>query len=232
MQSTNGMSEYSNLMLVDIIHGNSAKYTQDDVLAAELELSGRNLSEEEINRLKSKVNYISGINMGPNSTTSSSSSYSEESNTEEDDDTESKGALEGSDSIMVNVLIGYLALTSIGSLFGAFSGYFISQLISVGVLGVGVYGIYGLLNRESFPVILLIGMFAMNLSRSLISALGLVVSFNLPLALISLIFVAIGAFILYFLTKESIRRAYNLDMDDIKKAIGIGVLLSFLLKFL
>lgn len=231
MDYRNGMSDHSNLMLVDIIYGNSSKYTQDDVLAAELELSGRNISEEEISVLKNKVNYIGGINMGSTSSASSRSSSTTASDHSEDDE-QSGGALEGSDSTLVNVLIGYLALTSIGSLFGAFSGSFISQLMSVGFLGVGVYGIYGLLNRQSFPVTLLIGLFAMNLTRSIIACLGLIISANLAFAITSLIFIAIGAFVLYFLTKESMRNAYQLDSDDIKKAIGIGIMLAFITQFL
>lgn len=231
MESKHKMSDHSNLMLVDIIHGNSAKYTQDDVLAAELELSGRNISEEEIELLKNKINYIGGINMGASSsaTDNNTSSSAAVDNDKED---EFEGKLEGSDSILVNVLIGYIALTSIGSFFGIFRGSFISQMMSVGVLGVGVYGIYGLLNRQSFPVLLLIGLFAMNLTRSIVSALGLMFSANLALALISLIFVAIGAMVLYFLTKESMRKAYHLDGDEIKKAVGIGILLSFAVQFL
>lgn len=228
MENVNRMSEHSNLMLVDIIHGHSSKYTQDDVLEAELELSRRNLSESDIEILKNKVNYIGGINMG---TASSGTQNSSSTSTElEDDDDENENALEGSDSILVNVIIGYLALTSLGYLFSIFTGSILSQMISVGMLGVGVYGIYGLLNKLSFPVILLVGLMAMKIAQSVI---GIFASFayigSLFLVLTALIFIAIQAFILYFLTKENVRKAYSLDIEEIQKAIGIGVVLSLLM---
>lgn len=72
MVNKEAMASYSNLMLVKTIYGNSGKYSQDDVLNAELELCTRNVSDNEMEELKNKVAYISGINVENSSGVSSS----------------------------------------------------------------------------------------------------------------------------------------------------------------
>lgn len=229
MENINRMSEHSNLMLVDIIHGNSSKYTQDDVLEAELELSRRNLSESDIEALKNKVNYIGGINMSASTSGSRESSRESSAGTTDLEEDDNENELEGSDSILVNVLIGYIALSSLGYLFSGFNGSIVSQMMSFGMLGVCVYGIYGLLNKQSFPIILLIGLFALKFTYAISASLGQFIGFDFISGLIALILTAIPGFVLYFLTKENMRKVYSLDVEEIKKAVGVGVVLSILM---
>jgi len=216
MESKNRMSAHSNLMLVDIIHGNSSKYSQEDVLEAELELSRRGVDESEIETLKSKVNYIGGINIG----TSSGKTTVEETN-----------ELQGSDPTLLNVLIGYIALTTLLSLFGLFRGGILSIIISAVIFGINIYGVYGLLNRKSFPVILLIGAFSLAVTRSIISIFSFITLFDISFLLIPIVFLLINAACLYFLTKDSMRKAYDLDGELVRNAIIVGVAAGALLYF-
>ena len=228
MDNNNAMTSHSNLMLVEIIYGNSGKYSQEDVLAAEIELSMRNISDADMEALKYKIAYIGGINMG-NFPKSNSSASSANENEEEDEESRE---LEGTDSILVKVLIGYVALTSLGMLGSVFQGSLKYSVLSLASLGISVYGIYGLLNRKRLPVLLLIGLFSYGFMRTISSAFGLVLSFNLSYLIIPLIFTALGGAVLYFVTKPSMRRAYDMDVDSIKKAIGVGVVLAILFTFL
>jgi len=154
------MVDHSNLMLVEIIYGNSQKYTQDDVLAAELELSGRALSDDELERLKNKVAYIGSINIGVSTPKGNAARPSGGPTLSESDDDDFYDELEGIDSILSKVLMVYIGFQILGQLGMLISGGLMVKLVALVSIGICAYGIYGILNRLGQPIILLIGFFA------------------------------------------------------------------------
>ena len=225
------MVDHSNLMLVEIIYGNSQKYTQDDVLAAELELSGRALSDDELERLKNKVAYIGSINIGVSTPKGNAARPSGGPTLSESDDDDFYDELEGIDSILSKVLMVYIGFQILGQLGMLISGGLMVKLVALVSIGICAYGIYGILNRLGQPIILLIGFFAFGIGGSL-RLLSYISSMGMSSVVIFLFQVGIGAGIIYFLTKSNMRSIYKLENDNIMKAVGIGFLLGVMLIFM
>lgn len=230
MDSNNGMKIHSSLMLVEIIYGNSGKYNEDDVLAAELELSSRGISHQELDRLRYKVDYISGINPGLGKPSGASTAVSTGDVDELD---EEDFELEGMDAIIVKVLMAYLAFTVLNILMGQSRGMLpiIYLLIGLASGAILVYGIYGLWNRKRLPILFLMGNTAYGLVFSVSSLFSLMLNFSGSYMYHIAKSLVIGVATLYFLNKYSIRKVFGLDGDSIMRAIGIGVVIGLFVKF-
>ena len=222
MDNQGAMAGHSNLMLVEIIYGASSKYSQAEVIEAELELTSRNLHLDDLEVLKNKVNYIGGISM--NVPVASESSSESESIS---DDEEFAEELDEKDEILIKLLMVYFVLCALGSLTSLFHGFYFYSLVSLVSLAIYVYGIYGLLNRLTQPIIFLIGIVA----YSLVSQLTRLLSFSSGMLIYVLVMALFNGAILYFLTKSSMRSAYNLDSESIKKAMIVGAIAAVLIRF-
>lgn len=136
--------------------------------------------------------------------------------------------MEGSDAVIVKVLIGFLILSCFVNLFALFTSFNSYSLLGIfGFLILG-YGAFGLWKRWTQPTIFLIGFITYVLVGNLLQLISYYSMWGMLIAVVvhSLLY----GTILYFLTKPSMRSAYDLDWESIQKAMMVGAVIAVLVK--